>query len=78
MKHFFSITPVLTVFSPGNGTGPVTQNEAQLSCLKTIDLSTAQEETKDSGKENAAGRLLGGNAAVWVGLMSAAFAVLLG
>jgi hypothetical protein len=78
MKHFFSITPVLTVFFPGNDTGPVTQKEAQLSCLKTIDLSTAQEETMNSGDENAAGRLLGSNAAVWAGLMLAVFVSLLG
>lgn len=80
MKNFFGVTPILTVFFPGNGSGSlVSQSEAQLTCLKAIDLTTASNATSsptDTNK-NAAGRLLGGNA-VWVGLVSVAFSAFLG
>jgi hypothetical protein len=48
----FSITPILTVFFPGYDTGLVTQQEAQLSCLKIVDLYRAEEEIMNSGGEN--------------------------
>ena len=80
MKNFFGVTPILTVFFSGNGSGSlVSQSEAQLTCVKTIDLTTASNATTSSTdtNKNAAGRLLGGSA-VWVGLMTMVFAVVLG
>lgn len=80
MKNFFSITPILTVFFPGNGTA-VSKSEAQLTCLKTIDLTTASAATMSGeDKDNGTADRLFGRAvpAVWVGLVSVMFAVLLG
>ena len=80
MKNFFGVTPILTVFFPGNGSGSlVSQPEAQLTCLKAIDLTTASNATSSSTdtNKNAAGRLLG-SSAVWVALVSVAFATFLG
>ncbi len=79
VKNFFGITPILTVFFPGSGSGSlVSQVEAQLTCVKTIDSTTASNATVSSNDKNhsAAGRLLGGGA-VWAGLASVAFAMLL-
>ncbi|KAK4156603.1 hypothetical protein C8A00DRAFT_30571 [Chaetomidium leptoderma] len=81
MDNFFSITPVLTVFFPGNKTdGLVSKSEAQLTCLKAIDLTTASNATKTpdgDGGSNAAGRLVGSRGAILAGLMSVVVAVLL-
>jgi len=81
VKNFFSITPILTVFFPGGGNSSlVSQPEAQLTCVKAIDLTTASNATQSPNDQNknAAGRLVGGTAAMWVGLMSMFVAVLLG
>jgi hypothetical protein len=79
VKNLFSVTPILTVFFPGNGNDSlVSQPEAQLTCLKAMELTTASNVTQSQGdKGNAAGQLLGRGVAVWVGLVSVAFAVLL-
>jgi hypothetical protein len=79
VKNFYSITPILTVFFPSNGSsGLVSQFEAQLTCVKAIDLSTASNDTLGQGnKGNAAGQLVGRGVAVWVGLGSVAFALLM-
>jgi hypothetical protein len=79
VKNFFSVTPILTVFFPGNGNGSlVSRPEAQLTCLKAMDLTTASNSTQSqSDKGNAAGQLVGRGAAVLVGLVSVAFAVLM-
>ena len=81
VKNFFSITPILTVFFPGNGSnGLVSAQEAQLTCLKAIDLTTASNATQSpDGGDSAAGRLIGSSSlAIWGGLISMGFAVLLG
>jgi hypothetical protein len=81
VKNLFSITPILTVFFPGDGNGSlISQPEAQLTCVKAIDLTTASNATRSPTDENknAAGRLAVGKTTLWVGLMSVFFAVLLG
>ena len=82
VKNYFSITPILTVVFPGDGNSSVvSQPEAQLTCLKTIDLTTASAATMSGDdKDNGAADRLFGRAvpAVWVGLMSVMFAVFLG
>ncbi|KAG7285973.1 hypothetical protein NEMBOFW57_008269 [Staphylotrichum longicolle] len=73
IKNFFSITPILTVFFPGNGNSSlVSRPEAQLTCVKTIDLTTASNATQSptDNNKNAAGQLVSGKNALWVGLMS--------
>jgi hypothetical protein len=81
VDNFFSITPILTVFFPGNGSDNlVSAQEASLTCLKAIDLTTASNETRTTeGGDSAAGRVMGsGSLAVWGGLMTMGFAVLFG
>ncbi|KAK4101896.1 hypothetical protein N658DRAFT_485766 [Parathielavia hyrcaniae] len=81
VENFFSVTPILTVFFPGNGGNSlVSQAEAQLSCLKAVNLTTTNNVTLNPGVgngDNAAGQLVGRGVAVWVGLASVAFALLL-
>ena len=74
--NFFGVTPILTVFFPGNGSGSlVSQPEAQLTCVKTIDLTTASNNniSPSAANTNATGRHL----AVWIALVSVAFALVL-
>lgn len=82
MKNFFSITPILTVFFPSDGNSTVVSKpEAHLTCLKTIDLTTASNATmtpNDGGEENGAGGRRLGVGALWVGVLSMVFVVLLG
>lgn len=79
VKKFFSITPILTVFFPGDGNGSlVSQPEAQLTCVKAVDLTTASNATLNrSDKGNDAGRVVGGAAAMWAGLVTVALAALM-
>lgn len=82
IENFFSITPILTVFFPGDGNSSVVaEPAAQLTCLKTVDLTTASNETmsnEDKNENGARGRLLDSNGfAPWAGLVSIAFAALL-
>jgi hypothetical protein len=79
VKNFFSITPILTVFFTSSGSdGLGSQTGAQLTCVKAIDLTTASNSTQNqNGKGNSAGQLLGRGAAVWVGVVSVAFALLM-
>jgi len=81
VKNFFSITPILTVFFPGDGNSSlVSQPEAQLTCVKAIDLTTASNATQSPNDQNknAAGRLVDGKAVLWAGLMAVFVAALLG
>jgi hypothetical protein len=81
LENFFSITPILTVLFPGNGSDNlVSAQEASLTCLKAIDLTTASEETQSpDGGDSAAGRVMGsGSIAILGGLMTMGFAVLFG
>ncbi|KAK4244328.1 hypothetical protein C7999DRAFT_35329 [Corynascus novoguineensis] len=67
IKNFFSITPILTVFFPGEGDESlVSEPVAHLTCLKIIDLTTASNETKSphGGDEEGAGSHLAGNGAL--------------
>ncbi|KAK3303633.1 uncharacterized protein B0T15DRAFT_439329 [Chaetomium strumarium] len=71
----FSLTPILTVFFPGNGSSNlVSQSEAYLTCVRPIDLTTASNATHNDGRENVATRHLGGSVlAFWVGLVMVCF-----
>lgn len=52
-KNFFGITPILTVFHPLNSSNKVvSQVETQMTCMKTIELSVAQEGTESSTDED--------------------------
>ena len=44
------MTPILTVFFPtGNGGSDLTDSEAQLTCMKAIELNEAMLETMSPG-----------------------------
>lgn len=74
VKKFFSITPILTVFFPGDGNGSL----VSLTCVKAVDLTTASNATLNrSDKGSDAGRVVGGAAAMWAGLVTVALAALL-
>ena len=53
--NFFNITPILTVFYPGNGS-LVTKTEAQLTCMKTIALDAGGNATRSSGEGGKDGK----------------------
>lgn len=54
IDELFGMTPILTVFFPtGNSSGEV-RSEAQLTCLKAVDKTTATEENKSDGTPNLA------------------------
>ena len=71
--NFFNITPILTVFYPGNGS-LVTRTEAQLTCIKTIALGVGDNATRSSGEEGmnakGAGSLYRPNIATLASLVS--------
>ncbi|KAK4183178.1 hypothetical protein QBC35DRAFT_394398 [Podospora australis] len=82
-KNFFGITPVLTVFFPRNGTNStssaITSVEAQLTCVKAIDLNTALRDSLSSGNdESAASGPNAGVLGIWAGLAAVVLAVILG
>ncbi|KAK4194332.1 hypothetical protein QBC40DRAFT_302227 [Triangularia verruculosa] len=78
-KNFFGVTPILTVFFPGDDNDTiVSQPEAQLTCVKAIDLTTAYNATSaPSGETSDAVRGTGLSVAL-VGVLTVTFAVLLG
>lgn len=50
-KNLFSITPILTLFFPQNGSNAsiLRQPEAQLTCLKAVDGTDAENRTASNG-----------------------------
>ncbi|KAH7140220.1 hypothetical protein B0J13DRAFT_608645 [Dactylonectria estremocensis] len=51
-RNLFEITPILTVFFPGNGT-LISKVDSQMSCMKSLGESVESEKTKDEGGEDA-------------------------
>lgn len=79
VDNFFGVTPILTVFFPGAGNSLVSGQEAQLTCLKTMDLTTASNKAAsavDAGEVNGVAELLG-TPAMWVCVLSVVFTLLL-
>ncbi|KAF7556136.1 hypothetical protein G7Z17_g1654 [Cylindrodendrum hubeiense] len=51
VDQLYDITPVLTVFFPGNGT-LITKVESQMTCMKSMGDSSANNLTKSNGGED--------------------------
>jgi len=50
VRELLAVTPILTVFFPhSNGSAVATQPEAQLTCLKAIDMNEATLATMNPG-----------------------------
>ncbi|KAH7175268.1 hypothetical protein EDB81DRAFT_769552 [Dactylonectria macrodidyma] len=77
--EFFGITPILTLFIPGDSNEIVSKAEAQMTCMKTIDTTVASNSTKSSGSddEDNAGESLALNGHMVLGFVFAASALLL-
>ncbi|KAK1834383.1 hypothetical protein QBC39DRAFT_252843 [Podospora conica] len=59
-RALFNVVPILTVFFPtGNAAGSVVRSEAQLTCIKPIDLSVKSQSTM-VGNDGGAGRASAG------------------
>lgn len=50
-KNLYEITPILTVFFPGNGT-LITNTSSQMTCMKSLGDSVASEATKSTGDDD--------------------------
>lgn len=50
-KNLYGITPILTVFFPGNGT-LITNASSQMTCMKSLGDSVLSESTKGKGDDN--------------------------
>ncbi|KAK0744363.1 hypothetical protein B0T21DRAFT_407474 [Apiosordaria backusii] len=78
-KNFFGVTPILTVFFPGDDNRTtVSQPDAQLTCVKTIDLTTASNATMTPSGENSAESRGTVASVVLVGVLTAVLTVVLG
>ncbi|RDL39947.1 uncharacterized protein BP5553_04287 [Venustampulla echinocandica] len=53
-NNLFGITPILTLFYPGNGS-LITEAEAQMTCMKTKGLNSAENATKANSENGANG-----------------------
>ncbi|PVH88140.1 hypothetical protein DL98DRAFT_525403 [Cadophora sp. DSE1049] len=56
--NFFGITPILTLFYPGNGT-LITKAEAQMTCMKSVGPSASKNATKNGSDKGSAGSVYG-------------------
>lgn len=57
---FYGVTPILTVFFPGTSDDIVSKPLAQMTCMKTLGATVADEATKsgdDADKKNGSGSL---------------------
>lgn len=77
-KNLYGITPILTVFFPGNGT-MITNASSQMTCMKSLGDSVLSESTKSKGdgdedNDNGATTL---GASVGVNMLGAGFLSLL-
>ena len=52
-EDLFRMTPTLTVMFPTGNSGAKTKVEAQLTCMKAIDETTASEANKSNGVPNS-------------------------
>ncbi|GAB1315584.1 hypothetical protein MFIFM68171_05794 [Madurella fahalii] len=50
VDNFFGVTPILTVFFPGDSDNIISQREASLTCLKAIESATDRNGATDSGE----------------------------
>ncbi|KAK4677393.1 hypothetical protein QC764_405780 [Podospora pseudoanserina] len=78
VKHFFGVTPILTVFFPaGDNEASVSQAEAQLTCIKAIDLTTTSNATQTQAEGTSDAIRGSGVSMVLVGIMTVVFAAML-
>ena len=52
-KNLFRMTPILTVMFPTGNSSAKAEVEAQLTCMKAIDETTASEANKSNGVPNS-------------------------
>ncbi|KAH7327217.1 hypothetical protein BKA65DRAFT_64303 [Rhexocercosporidium sp. MPI-PUGE-AT-0058] len=71
--NFYGITPILTLFYPGNGS-LITKAEAQMTCMKTVGPSASKNETKsdndNSEDKGSAGVIRGPSVTILVTAMA--------
>ncbi|CAM1509597.1 Fc.00g033360.m01.CDS01 [Cosmosporella sp. VM-42] len=51
-KELFGITPILTIFFPGDSDAIISKPEAQMTCMKVVDTSVGTNATKSPGGED--------------------------